>query len=38
MMKMTNEINQRWLKRSDDKVTCGTCHRGKEKPEVLLGK
>jgi hypothetical protein len=33
MMRMTSEINGRFLKGMDDKVTCNTCHRGKEKPE-----
>jgi hypothetical protein len=35
MMKMTKDINSKWLKKSDDKVVCGTCHNGHEKPEVL---
>ena len=34
MMKMTQEINDRFLKGMDQKVTCDTCHRGKEKPEA----
>lgn len=36
MMKMQNEINDKWLKgmKADPKnrVTCGTCHRGKDVP------
>jgi hypothetical protein len=36
MMKMTFEINGRWLKwlekAAENQVTCNTCHRGKEKP------
>ena len=35
MMKMTGEINARWLKGTNVSVTCETCHRGKEKPEIL---
>jgi hypothetical protein len=35
MMKMQNELNAKWLKSMDKKVTCETCHRGKEKPEVV---
>jgi hypothetical protein len=34
MMKMTNEINQKFLKSATTHVTCETCHRGKEKPEA----
>ncbi len=33
MIKMTNEINAKFLKGMDHKVTCDTCHRGKETPE-----
>ena len=33
MMKMTEEINRVFLKGMDKKVTCDTCHRGKEVPE-----
>jgi nitrate/TMAO reductase-like tetraheme cytochrome c subunit len=32
MMKMTAEINNRWLKGIKQPVTCGTCHRGKAEP------
>ena len=36
MMQMTAEINDKWLKGMKDadknKVTCGTCHQGKEEP------
>jgi hypothetical protein len=38
MMRMTSEINQKFLKGMDDKVTCATCHRGKEKPEITAEK
>ncbi|MFI5288785.1 MAG: c-type cytochrome [Polyangia bacterium] len=38
MMRMTAEINQHWLKGMKDaeknKVTCVTCHRGKEIPDA----
>ena len=34
MMKMTAEINAKYLKGQELHVTCATCHRGKEKPEV----
>jgi len=34
MMKMTNEINAKFMKKSKLKVNCDTCHRGKEEPEV----
>ena len=34
MMRMENEINSKFLKGMDKKVSCATCHRGKEKPEV----
>jgi hypothetical protein len=33
MMKMTDQINKVFLKGMDKKVTCDTCHRGKEVPE-----
>jgi photosynthetic reaction center cytochrome c subunit len=33
MMRMTNEINNRHLKGSSNKVTCMTCHRGKAEPD-----
>jgi hypothetical protein len=33
MMKMTDQINKVYLKGMDKKVTCDTCHRGKEVPE-----
>lgn len=36
MMQMTAEINDKWIKGMKDadknKVTCGTCHQGKEEP------
>ena len=35
MMRMTAEINSKFLASSKSQVMCGTCHRGKEKPEVL---
>jgi hypothetical protein len=39
MMKMTDEINTKWLKGAKDadknRVTCGTCHRGNEKPPAF---
>ena len=35
MMRMTNEINQKFLRGADVRVTCDTCHRGKEKPEAV---
>jgi hypothetical protein len=38
MMQMTQEINEKFLKGMDDKVSCATCHRGKEKPEELMKK
>lgn len=34
MMRMTAEINAKFIK-SDEMVTCDTCHRGKEKPDSL---
>ena len=35
MMKMTDELNAKWIKKVDAKaeVTCNTCHRGNAKPE-----
>jgi hypothetical protein len=38
MMKMQNAINDQFLKGMDKKVTCDTCHRGKEVPESTAGK
>src|SRR5262249_45521113 len=35
MMRMTHEINQKYLRGADVRVTCDTCHRGKEKPEAV---
>ena len=35
MMTMTMDINAKYIKDPKHAVTCGTCHRGKEKPEVL---
>src|SRR5262249_49801087 len=36
MMQMQNDINDKWLKgmkvAEKNKVTCGTCHQGKEEP------
>jgi hypothetical protein len=34
MMKMTEELNSKWIKKVDAKaeVTCNTCHRGEAKP------
>src|SRR6266702_3597783 len=35
MLRMTEDINGKWLKMKDndkDKVTCRTCHQGHEKP------
>ena len=41
MLKMTFEINDKWLKGMKDadkhKVTCGTCHRGKDEPAPFTG-
>ncbi len=37
MMRMTAEINQKWLpgvKNAKQQVTCATCHQGHEKPPV----
>jgi hypothetical protein len=40
MMKLTAEINEKWLKGLKDaeknKVTCGTCHRGKNIPAPFV--
>jgi hypothetical protein len=40
MMRMTAEINDKWIKGMKDaeknKVTCGTCHRGKETPPAFV--
>jgi nitrate/TMAO reductase-like tetraheme cytochrome c subunit len=40
MMKMTAEINDKWLKGMKDadknKVTCGTCHQAHEKPPAFV--
>jgi hypothetical protein len=40
MMKMQAEINDKWLKGLKDaeknKVTCGTCHRGKDTPPPFV--
>jgi hypothetical protein len=35
MMRMTEELNSKWIKKVDAKaeVTCNTCHRGQPKPE-----
>ncbi len=34
MMRMTMEINARYLQ-GETRVTCDTCHRGKEKPDSV---
>src|SRR5437762_1385492 len=40
MMKMTAEINDKWIKGLKDaeknRVTCGTCHRGKDTPAPFV--
>ncbi len=40
MMKMTMEINTKWIKGLKDaekhQVTCGTCHRGHEEPPPFV--
>lgn len=33
MMRMTDELNQKWPS-AKKKVTCMTCHRGKEEPDA----
>ena len=38
MMRMQGEINAKFLKGMEKKVSCDTCHRGKEKPEVTAAK
>ncbi|MGH3711608.1 MAG: photosynthetic reaction center cytochrome c subunit family protein, partial [Pseudonocardiaceae bacterium] len=46
MMRMQNEINDKWLKGAsapgkkdaENRVTCGTCHRGKASPPPFEGK
>ena len=42
MMKMTFDINQKWIKplknAEKNQVTCGTCHRGHEEPPAFTGK
>jgi hypothetical protein len=35
MMKMTAEINDKFIKDPKNKVVCATCHRGKAEPEVV---
>jgi hypothetical protein len=35
MMKMTAEINDKFIKDPKNKVVCATCHRGKESPDVV---
>lgn len=32
MMKMTNEINEKYFKDSDHQITCFVCHRGRQEP------
>jgi len=32
MMRMTGEINAKYLKDFKDKITCNTCHQGKKEP------
>lgn len=34
MMLMTEEINKKYITTGNQKVTCMTCHRGKEKPDA----
>ena len=40
MMKMTMEINDKWIKGMKDAdkhpVTCGTCHQGKDQPPAFI--
>jgi hypothetical protein len=40
MMRLTMEINDRWIKGMKDadkhRVTCGTCHRGHEEPPPFV--
>jgi hypothetical protein len=40
MMKMTAEINEKWIKgmkeAEKNQVTCGTCHRGHEEPPKFV--
>jgi hypothetical protein len=43
MIKMTDDLNTKYLaqlsdRKSTDPVTCGTCHRGMERPEVFVAK
>jgi nitrate/TMAO reductase-like tetraheme cytochrome c subunit len=42
MMKMTAEINAKWIKplknAEKNQVTCATCHRGHEEPPPFTGK
>lgn len=33
MMRMVNSINKKYFRKSDHKVSCMTCHRGKKHPE-----
>ena len=35
MMRMTADINAKYIKDPKVKVTCATCHRGKQTPEVV---
>ena len=42
MIQMTNDINDKWMKGIKDadknKVTCGSCHQGKEQPPAFIPK
>jgi hypothetical protein len=43
MIKMTDDLNTKYLaqlsdRKSTDPITCGTCHRGMEHPEVFVPK
>jgi len=43
MIKLTDEINTKYLaqlsdRKSNDPMTCGTCHRGMAHPEVFVAK
>ena len=33
LMKLTADLNARYFKTATNKVSCGTCHRGKAEPE-----
>jgi hypothetical protein len=43
MIKMTDDLNQKYLaqlsnRKTNDPITCGTCHRGMSHPEVFVPK